>query len=652
MRRRFLLLFASFFVAVTASATTYTVTNTNDTGAGSLRQAILDANANPGADTIAFAIPSSDPNCDADGVCTIAPATQLADATETVTIDGYTQTGATANTLAQGTNAAPKIVLSAALIPNANGISLNAGTSIVRGIVFSGPWGKAVGSVSTTGIQVAGCFFGIEADGLTPNACSDCVFSFVDDSVLIGGPNLADRNLFGSASNIFIGTEASTHMTVRNNLFGTDRTGTVALPSFVGIFTDTDTTNFSALDNVLAGSTNVAMILAASSTARGNVIGADVTGTIPLPGGINAIEVLNDATIGGTSPGDGNIVRSYATGVVIPGGGHGNVIRGNSIFDNTLLGIDAGPSGATPNDSPDADGVQNFPVLKSVTTGATTHVVGELHSTPSAAFDVDFYANSACSNFPRDFVQGETYLGSTEVTADGSGAAAIDAVLPVATEAGARISMTATNQAAGSNTSEFSQRLPFSVLPASGPAASQTPIQIKGTDFEAGATVKIGGADATGVTVADFDDIDADSPVLAPGTVNDLVVTNSDGTTGTLVKGWVADFLDVPGTNLLLQLRHHARVERDHRRRRRRNLRRRPGHAAPADGGLPHEGEARPLLHAAAVHDADLSRRAVLVQLRSVDRRARRREHHGRLRRRQLLSRRARCCASRWRSSS
>ena len=51
-----------------AAGTTFTVTNTNDSGAGSLRQAILDANANPGGDTIAFGIPGA-------GVHTITPAT-------------------------------------------------------------------------------------------------------------------------------------------------------------------------------------------------------------------------------------------------------------------------------------------------------------------------------------------------------------------------------------------------------------------------------------------------------------------------------------------------------------------------------------------------------------------------------------------------
>jgi hypothetical protein len=541
---------AAFALAAHASAATYSVTNTNDSGAGSLRQAILDANANPGTDTITFAIPSSDPNCDAGGVCTISPATQLGDVSETVTIDGYTQTGASVNTLADGTNAVLKIVLSAALIPNQNGLNLIAGTSIIRGIVFAGPWGEAVGSVTTTGIQVAGCFFGIDADGLTANACeTDCISTFVDDSVLIGGPSLADRNLFGS-SDVFIATEASTHMTVRNNLFGTDRTGAVALPSFIAIFTDRDTTNFSALDNVIDGCTNEGMNLGASSTVKGNFIGVDATGTIPLPGPIEGIQLFNDAAIGGASPGEGNVIRGCTTGIVIPGGGHGDTIRGNSIYDNTALGIDVGPAGATANDFPEADGFQNFPVLKSVTTGATTHVVAELHSTASTTFDIDFFANSACSNFPREFVQGEIFLGTSPVTTDGTGVAQIDIVLPVATETGARIAMTATSQVAGANTSEFSQRLPFSVLAASGPPAGGTPIQVKGTDFETGATVKIGGVAATGITVSDFDTIDATTPALAPGSVNDLVVTNTDGTTGTLVKGWVADFLDVPGTQI------------------------------------------------------------------------------------------------------
>jgi hypothetical protein len=54
-----------------ASAATFTVTNTNDSGAGSLRAAVITANSTADNDTIEFAIPASDPNCTAGGVCTI-----------------------------------------------------------------------------------------------------------------------------------------------------------------------------------------------------------------------------------------------------------------------------------------------------------------------------------------------------------------------------------------------------------------------------------------------------------------------------------------------------------------------------------------------------------------------------------------------------
>src|SRR5215211_2773607 len=84
--------------AAHAVPTTFTVTNTNDSGAGSLRQAIFVANANLGADTINFNIPGS-------GVKTISPDSELPNITEAVTINGYTQGDAHPNTLARGNNA-------------------------------------------------------------------------------------------------------------------------------------------------------------------------------------------------------------------------------------------------------------------------------------------------------------------------------------------------------------------------------------------------------------------------------------------------------------------------------------------------------------------------------------------------------------------
>src|SRR6266446_4509359 len=97
-RRNILPVLATILFVSPAIANTFTVTNTSDSGVGSLRQAILDANASSGPDTIAFNIPGS-------GVKTITPATTLPAITEQVTIDGYTQPGASMNTLANGDNA-------------------------------------------------------------------------------------------------------------------------------------------------------------------------------------------------------------------------------------------------------------------------------------------------------------------------------------------------------------------------------------------------------------------------------------------------------------------------------------------------------------------------------------------------------------------
>ena len=62
------------------------VTTTADSGAGSLRAAILAANGTPALDVIQFAIPGS-------GIKTISPATPLPGLTTAITIDGTTQSG-------------------------------------------------------------------------------------------------------------------------------------------------------------------------------------------------------------------------------------------------------------------------------------------------------------------------------------------------------------------------------------------------------------------------------------------------------------------------------------------------------------------------------------------------------------------------------
>ena len=95
-----------------------------------------------------------------------------------------------------------------------------------------------------------------------------------------------------------------------------------------------------------------------------------------------------------------------------------------------------------------------------------------------------------------------------------------------------------------------------SIAPTSGLASGGTASTITGANFVPGATVKIGGVAATGVSVPDGAHVAATVPALTPGTLNDVTVTDPSLLSGTLAKGWFADFLDVPQDNLF-----HADVE-------------------------------------------------------------------------------------------
>jgi hypothetical protein len=625
----------TLFAAASLSAATFTVTTTADSGVGSLRQAILDANAAAGADTIAFNIVGG-------GVHTIALATELPDITDPVMVDGYTQSGSSPNTndTSQGLNTVLRIEIDGSAIGGLSiCLDIDASNTTIKGLVINGCGSTGIYVQSDADdVVIEGNFLGTDPTGTSSDANNpnDNVGGAAPANLRIGGLTPAARNLIsGGDDKIGMGTTSGpSGLVVQGNLIGTDVAGTAALPNngggialkdvtnvtiggasaaarniisgnaAAGVYIYGDPTggsviagNFFGVDitgtqplgnlrgvqieaenvmlggaspgagNVISANSGIGVVLGQSaasvfSTVYGNFIGTDVTGTVPMGNGDRAIHAGGaDNIIGGIGPGEGNIIAhtyvagafTYGTGVYVPFRPN-NTIRGNRIFGHERVGIDnmvgGTPDGVTPNDPGDVDGagagnlLQNFPVLGPVTTGATTRIQGFLHSAAATTYQLDFFANPPCSNFPREFVQGQDYLGSSQVTTDGSGDAVIDVTLPVVTEVGARISATATDPAG--NTSEFSQRLPFSVTPTAGPGAGGTLITVKGTDFAAGATVTVGGQPATGVNVTNHTTLTATTPALAPGLANDIVVTNTDGTTGTLAKGFVSAFLDVP----------------------------------------------------------------------------------------------------------
>lgn len=98
------------FAAPAGAATTFTVNDPGDSGAGTLRQAILDANGTAGADTIDFSL----------GGLTISVNSPLPAISEAVTIDSTTDVG---NVL-DGTGAGVA----------ANGITINVASVVVKGL--------------------------------------------------------------------------------------------------------------------------------------------------------------------------------------------------------------------------------------------------------------------------------------------------------------------------------------------------------------------------------------------------------------------------------------------------------------------------------------------------------------------------------------
>lgn len=476
----------------TASAATFVVTTTADTNDTcdadcSLREAITAANGSAGPHTIAFNIPGG-------GVRTITLASALPNITQRVTIDGYTQPGSSPNTNATGAiNAVPLIeVKGSGSTPT---FSVRASNSVVRGLVVSGAL-IPIEVTAATGVVIAGNFIGSTADGLaTSGAAVQSGIRFDGGSGTVGGLTPADRNLVtGSVAKINneagIVVFGGSSVVIVGNLIGMDKTGTVAIPAgeagiavagvpgLTGIPNVVIGGNTPAHRNVISGMSSAvdggvhgiliatcAGCLANNVTIQGNFIGTTADGSAALPNfhGI-ALGAAATTEVGGTDPGEGNLIRfNLGRGIRATQDafdGNGFRILGNSIHGNGSLGIDLLGGAGIPNDVNDvldADPArQNYPVLTSLTfaAGAVT-IGGTLESAASKTYRLEFFANDAAD--ASSFGEGQTFLGSVDVTTDGSGNASfITPALGTGLVPTQFITATATDVVTG-DTSEFSQ---------------------------------------------------------------------------------------------------------------------------------------------------------------------------------------------------
>ena len=313
-----------------ASAATLTVTSAADAGAGSLRQAIVAANATVAADRVVFAIPGA-------GVRTILVASALPTVTRPLDLDGTTQPGYATT---------PLIELSGqAVAGTVDGLRFgaNAGGSAVRalavdrfprnGIVIAAR--RATVTASAIGTSPAGSTaLGNGRDGIVVQAPAT--------GVVIGPANVISANRrFGVA----IGGVGTTVNVVRGNVIGTDRSGVLAIPNDVGVGVFAKGSGnlvggrTVANGNLVSGNTTAGVLVAGAGTAKnrieGNAIGTDAGRTQALANG-EGVVIAAGATatvVGGAARGAWNLISgNEGAGVHVAGEGTaGTIVSANRI---------------------------------------------------------------------------------------------------------------------------------------------------------------------------------------------------------------------------------------------------------------------------------------------------------------------------------
>ncbi|HET9412043.1 MAG TPA: hypothetical protein VFO38_04300 [Candidatus Saccharimonadales bacterium] len=372
--------FAALVWAAPANAATFTVTNVADSGAGSLRQALNDANATSGIDTITFSIGS--------GYKQIIPTSPIPPIIHPVIVDATTQPGYAG---------APLIELSGqGAGAGAVGVRITGGSgggsgSTIKGLIINRFSANGIFLDSSDNI-IQNNYIGTTADGMggAGNGTEGvAVFSSIpgtsSNNNTIGGTNASQRNVIsGNRSGVVINAQdggTTTGNVILGNYIGTNAAGTggignagdgVLFNDSQGVGNLTNNTIGGTSGTTPGGACTGACNLISGNGANGvgvwhsdaqnnsiigNFIGTDASGTGSIANGDIGVE-LNEApnnTIGGTSPAARNILSgNHGAGILLTGAATaGSRIEGNYIGTNSAgtaavpnrkMGIGIGPS--------------------------------------------------------------------------------------------------------------------------------------------------------------------------------------------------------------------------------------------------------------------------------------------------------------------
>ena len=321
------------------------VTNTNDSGTGSLREAVTWANTAPSPATVTFAIPGAGPH-------TITLASALPTITANgVTIDGTTQSGTQCRDLWAGSGHDLRVNVRGN--GGIDGFRMGGANQTIRGLSVSG-FNNAVVPMGGSSNAVIQCnYLGLLADG-SSNANGGRGVEVLGAGGRIGGLNAGQGNVI-SANNVagIVTTVGTSDTAIQGNFIGTDPTGTIArangtaINHFFGAATWRDITR-----NLISGN-NIGIALESDDAISAstdqiriqrNRIGFNRNLDALLPNGTNNAAIqfspgsITNVLIGGDASTEGNEIAGSRDGIVLQG--VSNIrIRGNTIARSGSRGI-------------------------------------------------------------------------------------------------------------------------------------------------------------------------------------------------------------------------------------------------------------------------------------------------------------------------
>jgi hypothetical protein len=326
---------------------TFVVTNTSDTGVGSLRDAITKANKTAAHDTIQFKIGS--------GLKTITPAKALPQIMTSMTLDGTTQ---------PGYDGSKPLIEIRGDKAGGNGFVFHAGNNGVKGLIINRFSGNGMILITKGNNSIKGNWIGLDNTGTkaAPNGGQGIVVQSTYNT--IGGTTAKDRNVISGnkGSGIQFWTGAGSYNTVSGNYIGTDYTGSKDvgnLRSGIGSNYGHHNTiggSVAGAGNVISGNDEDGIVIMMSGASynqiKGNIIGLNAKGDTRLANKWYGIEISQPYnTVGGTTPLERNIVsgNEYSGVVLWKAGGSNNTVIGNYIgtditgkkdIGNWLRGVD------------------------------------------------------------------------------------------------------------------------------------------------------------------------------------------------------------------------------------------------------------------------------------------------------------------------